>query len=58
MAETFRCLLTNPSGDRLTYIAGSNTQEQPYVRAAREVNAHAEHSRFGPWTVIGTERHS
>lgn len=55
---TFACVLTNPDGWRLTHIVGSNTHEQPYDRAAREVNANPEHSRYGPWVVVSTERHS
>lgn len=55
---TFRRVLTNPDGWRLTHIVGSGTNEQPYDRATREVNADPEHSRYGPWIVVSTERHS
>jgi len=55
---TYRNVLRNPQGWTLTHIVGSDTHEQPYDRAAREVNANPEHNRYGPWTVVSTERHS
>lgn len=54
--KTYRCTLTNPQGWRLTVHVGNDTNEQPYDRAEREVNASPEHSRYGPWEVQQTER--
>lgn len=53
---TYRCTLTNPEGLRLTVHVGNDTHEQPYDRAAREVNSNPEHSGRGPWVVISTDR--
>jgi hypothetical protein len=58
MKHTYRVVLENPKGWRLTHIVGSNTHEQPYDRAVREINAHPEHGVHGPWKAIHTDRHS
>lgn len=55
---TYWNVLENPQGWRLTHIVANNTHEQPYERAEREVNANPEHSRYGPWVVVATDRHS
>ena len=55
---TYRNVLENPQGWRLTHIVPGGGNEQPYDRAAREVNANPSHSKHGPWVVVDTDRHS
>lgn len=54
--STYRVTLLNPLDWRLTVFVSNDTHEQPYDRAEREVNASAEHSRYGPWRSWQTER--